>query len=110
MPDPSGDCVAVGLDYTDLDDPVGSYLWISVMAPDCPVDPPGAEPFSAGAYEGAATVDAGITDGVVRDDTVAVAFSTDLSPDDLRQVLATLGPLDLTATPAQLEGVPSSPA
>jgi hypothetical protein len=46
----------------------------------------------------------------VRDDTVAVAFSTDLSPDDLRQVLGTLGPLDLTATPAQLEGIPSSPA
>ena len=110
VPDPSGDCVGVGLDYTDLDDPVGSYLWISVMAPDCAIDPPGAEPFSAGTYEGAATFDAGLAEGVVRDDTVAVAFSSDLSPDDLRQVLGTLGPLDLTATPAQLEGIPSSPA
>jgi hypothetical protein len=80
------------------------------MAPDCAIDPPGAEPFSAGTYEGAATFDAGLAEGVVRDDTVAVAFSTDLSPDDLRQVLGTLGPLDLTATPAQLEGIPSSPA
>ncbi len=110
VPDPSDHCVGVGLDYTDLDDPVGSYLWITVTAPDCAVDPPDAQPFSAGTYDGVALVDAGLADGVVRDDTVAVSFSTDLSREDLRQVLGTLGPLDLTATPAPLEGVPSSPA
>ncbi len=110
VPDPSGDCVGVGLDYTDLDDPVGSYLWITVTAPDCAVDPPDAEPFSAGTYDGAAAVDAGLAEGVVRDDTVAVSFSTDLSREDVRQVLDTLSPLDLTTTPAPLEGIPSSPA
>ena len=110
-PDAEGECASVDLDYTDVDDPVGSYLWLSVVSPACVVDPPGAQPFDVEGYDATGVVTDGIAEGILHaSDGASVVFETDLGLADLARVLATLGPLDLRATPAPIEGLPSVPA
>jgi len=110
-PDPASGCPSATVDYEDVDDPIGSYLWIDVFDGECAAEPTG-EPISAPGFSGG--VD-DLGDGALGalllspDGSVAVAVSTDLALADLEAVLATLGPLDPAATPAPLAGVPAGP-
>jgi len=108
-PDPEGgSCPSVSLDYADLDAPDGAYLWIDVMGAGC-ADPPAGEAVTAGALAGAV---ADQTDGgrwgVVSSSDVDVWFATDLSATDVAIVLGSLAPLDVSAVPEPLPGIPSS--
>jgi hypothetical protein len=108
-PDPEGgSCPSVSLDYADLDAPAGAYLWIDVMGAGC-AEPPDGEAVTAGALAGAV---ADQTDGgrwgVVSSSDVDVWFATDLSATDIAIVLGSLAPLDVSAVPEPLPGIPSS--
>lgn len=103
-----GACPSVSLDYADLDDPVGAYLWIDVMASGC-ADPPDGEELTAGGLAGAVTDELdGSHWGVVSSSEVDVWFATDLSTADASIVLASLAPLDVATVPEPLPGIPSS--
>ena len=108
-PDPlGGSCPSATVDYTDLDDPIGQYLWIDVMAPGC-IDPPAGESLDVAGYTGAVADEPdGSRWGVVASDDAVVMFSTDLSVADLQVVLANLGPLDVEAVPQPIDGIPST--
>jgi len=108
-PDPTGGpCRSATVDYTNLDDPVGQFLWIDVMDAGC-MPPPEGEAIDVPAFSGAVADEPdGTRWGVVSSDDTTVMFSTDLSVADLRIVLANLGPLDPAAVPEPLEGIPSS--
>jgi hypothetical protein len=108
-PDPTNGCASATVDYTDLEDPVGSYLWLDVFDAECAIEPTGEPLDVAGFVGGVEDFGDGSRGGTVISGEVAVSFTTDLSVADLRLVLATLGPLDLVATPEQLAGVPASP-
>ena len=103
-----GRCPSVSLDYTDLDEPAGAFLWIDVMASGC-VEAPEGEEVTAGGLAGAvADEHDGSRWGVVSSAEVDVWFATDLSPADASIVLASLAPLDVTDVPEPLPGIPSS--
>lgn len=107
-PDWAPGCDSATVDYVDFDDPEGSYLLIDVYDAACATDAPG-EPFEAAGYAGTvADVGDGTVVGTLAAGDVAVDVSTDLSVADLGLVLASLGPFDPAATPAELPGVPSS--
>ncbi len=108
-PDPSGGpCPSATVDYTNLDDPVGQFLWIDVMAPGC-VRPPEGDAVEVPGFSGAVAEESdGTRWGVVSSPDADVMFSTDLSVADLHVVLANLGPLDPAAVPEPLAGIPSS--
>ena len=108
-PDPSGGpCQSATVDYTDLDDPVGQFLWIDVMDPGC-MAPPDGDAVDVPGFSGAAAEEPdGTRWGVVSSAEADVMFSTDLSVADLHVVLANLGPLDPAAIPEPLAGIPSS--
>ena len=108
-PDPSGGaCPSATVDYTNLDDPVGQFLWIDVMAPGC-VPPPEGDAVEVPGFSGAVAEEPdGTRWGVVSSSDADVMFSTDLSVADLHVVLANLGPLDPAAVPEPLAGIPSS--
>lgn len=105
----SDDCASASASvaYADLDNPGGEFLWLVVRAAGCTPVPAG-EPLDVAGFTGA-TVDAGDGSrwGVLVADGTVVEFYTDLSVGDLKLVLATLGPLDLAATPSPLPGIPS---
>lgn len=109
-PDPTdGPCPSATVDYTNFDDPVGQFLWIDVMDPGCLSPPAGGDAIDVPGYSGAVVDEPdGTRWGVVSSDDATVMFSTDLSVADIRIVLANLGPLDVTAVPEPLEGIPSS--
>lgn len=108
-PDAEGGCPSVSLDYTDLDEPAGAFLWIDVMAPGC-ADAPDGEEVTAGGLAGAVAEEEvdGSHWGVVSSPEVDVWFATDLSPADASIVLASLAPLDVSTVPEPLPGIPSS--
>lgn len=107
-PDWAPGCDSATVDYVDFDDPEGSYLWIDVYDAACATDAPG-EAFEAAGYAGTvADVGDGTVVGTVVAGDVAVDVSSDLSVADLGLVLASLGPFDPAATPAELPGIPSS--
>jgi hypothetical protein len=108
-PDPTGGpCPSATVDYTNLDDPIGQFLWIDVMDAGC-MTPPEGDAIDVPGYSGAVADEPdGTRWGVVSSADTVVMFSTDLSVADLRIVLANLGPLDLDAVPEPLEGIPSS--
>jgi hypothetical protein len=108
-PDPSGGpCPSAAVDYTNLDDPVGQFLWIDVMDAGC-MAPPEGEAIDVPGFSGAVADEPdGTRWGTVSSADTVVMFSTDLSVVDLRIVLANLGPLDPAAVPEPLEGIPSS--
>ncbi len=101
-------CPAATVDYADLENPTAEYLWLRVSSVDCAYEASG-EPFDVLGYSGAVDdFGDGARAGVVVSGDTAVSFLTDLSLGDLQLVLATLGPLDLAATPEPLAGIPSS--
>jgi hypothetical protein len=108
-PDPTGGpCPSAAVDYTNLDDPVGQFLWIDVMDAGC-MAPPEGEAIDVPGFSGAVADEPdGTRWGTVSSADTVVMFSTDLSVVDLRIVLANLGPLDPAAVPEPLEGIPSS--
>jgi hypothetical protein len=108
-PDPAaGGCPSATVDYTNLDDPVGQFLWIDVMDVGC-IEPPEGEALDVPGFTGAVADEPdGTRWGVVSSGDTVVMFSTDLSVADLRIVLANLGPLDVEAVPEPLPGIPSS--
>jgi hypothetical protein len=107
-PDPVSGCPSVTVDYTDPAEPVAEYLWLDVFDAECAFEPSGA-PLEAAGFAGAVEdLGDGSRTGVVVSGETAVSFVTDLSVGDLQLVLATLGPLDLTATPRPLAGIPST--
>ena len=65
--------------------------------------------FSAGDHDGVIEETSDGNFGAVRVDDTLVGFGTNLSPVDIEVVLATLGPVDLTAEPEAIEGIPSEP-
>ena len=103
-----GSCPSATVDYTNLDDPVGQFLWIDVMDAGC-IDPPEGEAVDVAGFSGAVADESdGTRWGAVSSADTVVTFSTDLSVGDLRIVLANLGPLDVEAVPEPLPGIPSS--
>ena len=108
-PDPSGGpCLSATVDYTDLDDPVGQFLWIDVMDAGC-IAPPEGDAVEVPGFSGAVAEEPdGTRWGVVSSAEADVMISTDLSVADLHVVLANLGPLDPAAIPEPLAGIPSS--
>lgn len=101
-------CPAATVQYQDLENPTAEYLWIRVSALDCAYEATD-EPFEVLGYRGAVDdFGDGARAGVVVSGDTAVSFLTDLSLGDVKLVLATLGPLDLAATPEPLAGIPSS--
>ena len=108
-PDPTGGaCPSATVDYTNFDDPDGQFLWIDVMAPGCMPAPEGAAVAVPGFAGATAEEPDGSRWGVVSSVEADVMFSTDLSVADLHVVLANLGPLDPSALPEPLPGIPSS--
>lgn len=100
-------CSSATVAYTDLDNPVDEFLWLDVYDAGCTQVPAGDQLDVAGFTGAASDSGDGSRWGVVVAGGTAVEFYTDLSVADLRLVMATLGPLDLAATPSPLPGLPS---
>ena len=95
------DCEQVALDYVDPNDPEAGYLYLYEVPIDCEgLDteaPRGSDPFSAGRYTGWIDESEDGTFALVTIGDTAVQAETDLDAASLAALLATLGPLDLTA-------------
>jgi hypothetical protein len=109
-PDENPDCTGIQLAYGSPVDPAGSYLIVWITSPDCVNPPPGARPFTAGSRTGVLVEEPDGVTGVFLDGSGVAFHAVGLSAGDLSLVLASLGPLDLTAAPAPIEGIPSTPA
>lgn len=101
-------CESATIDYADISDPMGNFLWLNVMNVDC-APPSVGEPFDVAGFEGTVTdLDDGTRVAILTSADTAVVVVTDLLAADLRAVLQTLGPLDLEAEPTPLAGIPSA--
>lgn len=105
--------VYVGFGGYDPETGPSDYLYLYMVPMVCEADTSWAEDptFAAGEHSGQVTeTEADGTYGLLEVDDLAVGFDSSLSAADLEIVLATIGPVDLTAEPEVLEGIPSQPA
>jgi hypothetical protein len=107
------ECPVLRLLYRDPTEVSDGFIWLGVSTGMCSQGGGqgigGEVPLTAGALTGMAVVSASNTAGRLSDDgDLAVEFTTDLSVEDSRTVLASLVPFDVTTDPAQLDGISPS--
>jgi hypothetical protein len=107
---PRGECPALNLVYGDPDAGSGHYLWLRLTSGGCGVlvDFPGdIQPLTVGSFEGSLVESPSETIGAVFDGTTGIWFETDLPPDDVATLLASLRPFDPDTEPEPLAAISS---